>query len=99
MKTDQQVLTDNGSSDWRTRLHSLRYSCGCRGGTVALLLSLMASSYYFLYAAEAFYSNGQKLLYIFVVCLGGAAVGKIIEISLSRILYVLLKERITASAA
>jgi hypothetical protein len=97
MKTDQRELTDDESRYLRTRLDSLRYSCGCRSGMVALLFSLMASSYYFLHVAGAIYSSRQKILYIFLVCLGSAAVGKIIGISLSRILYISLKKRIKGS--
>ena len=95
MNKGQRELADEESIYWRTKLHSLRYSCGCKSGSVALLLSLMASLYYFLYAAETIYSTRQKLMYIFLICFGSAAVGKIIGISLSRIRYYLLRKRIT----
>jgi hypothetical protein len=76
------------------RLNSLARSCGCTSSALALLLSLAASSYYFLHATAASYAVWERALYVLLSTLGGALVGKIAGIGLARIRYRVLKKRI-----
>jgi len=94
MESTQPTLTESESNYWRQKLHSLRQSCGCKTGMVALLITLAAALYYFLLGEGEIYSSGKKFLYIFLLSMAGAVLGKLTGISWSRIRYYRLRKKL-----
>ncbi len=100
MKTSTAILntatgfTVKEQNYWRKKLHALRYSCGCKTGMIALLLSIAVAWYYFFYGAGIVYSTNKKVMFILLLCFGSAAAGKLIGMFWSRMKYHALKKKL-----
>lgn len=87
MERNQSIISNEENNYWQSKLHALRFSCGCKTGMTTLFLTLLGSLYYFQVAAEPFYSSGRKTLYILLLSFSGAIIGKIIGIFWARMKY------------
>jgi hypothetical protein len=66
------------------KANPVKAECGCRSGMVALLIGLTLSTYFFFFREPATANSVLRVLYVLLISLGCAVLGKIVGILVPR---------------